>query len=366
MKDLSRLTIDEKVGQLFFLGFTGYEPDAEVRSRLDTIRPGGFILSQRNIDSFDQLNRLTREFVEGRDVPAFVGIHQEGGPNDRLKQLFAPLPALSEVATGGATQVRFFARVLASELEALGIDTLFGPVLDLATPGSILQSRTLASTSGEVTRLGTAFVEEFRERGILTCAKHFPGLGGAQRDPHFAIPRIDKPKKALLQEDILPFLNLIDDVPMMMVGHGHYPSLAEERPAPACLSTRIVDGLLRRKLGFTGLIVTDDMTMGAVTSMGLTPDLFLEAFEAGNDLLLFSQTTPLVEQAFRALVVAVKKSAALRSRLDESVGRILALKQQRRLPSPHRPQIRARVIRQIDRITQSLQRQTRLANAARP
>ena len=355
MKHLGRLTLEEKAGQLFFVGFQGHAPDANTRAMLDLVQPGGIVLSQRNIENFDQLHELTRQFVEGPAIPALVGICQEGGSMDRLKQVFAPLPSLRDVAGAGVTQVRLLARVIATELEAAGFNTSFTPVLDLERPDSVMKLRSIASNAADVSRLAAAFCEEFADKGILACPKHFPGLGSARLDPHFRLPRIDTPKRQLFQEDILPFLDLIDDVPMMMIGHAYYPALMDERPMPASLSPRIVDGLLRKKLGFQGVIITDDLTMGAVNSMGLTPDLFLRAFEAGNDMLLFSQSTPLVEQAFRTITRACRKSAALRARLDQSVERILAIK--RRIPaaSPrYRSELRTRVLRQIDRLNKNI------------
>ena len=106
--------------------------------------------------------------------------------------------------------------------------------------------------------------------------------GGARLDPHFVLPKVDRPKRQLLQEDILPFLSLIDSVAMMMVSHAHYPAFGDDRPLPASLSSRVVEGMLRKKLGFEGIVITDDLTMGAITGMGLTPDVFLAAFEAGT------------------------------------------------------------------------------------
>ena len=366
MKDFRRLTLEEKVGQLFFLGFPGYGPDANTRALLDLIQPGGIVLAQRNIANFDQLYRLTSRFVEGWAIPALVGIAQEGGPVDRLKQVFAPIPSMREAAEGGITQVRLFARIVASELEAAGFNTSFAPVLDLDTPDSVMRDRTLSADPHEVSRLAAAFCQEISQRGILVCPKHFPGLGAARMDPHFGLPKIDRPKRQLLQEDVLPFMDLLDDVPMMMAGHAHYPALMEERPMPASLSPRVIDGLLRRKLGFQGVIVTDDFTMGAVNSMGLTPELFLNGFEAGNDMLMFSQSTPLVEQAFRTICRAVRRSAALGARLDQSIERILLLK--RRIPfTPvrYRAQMRARILRQIARLGKSIEIQRR-SDAAFP
>src|SRR5688572_4470746 len=290
MKDLSRFSLEEKAGQLFFLGFRGFEPDAEARAVLESVRPGGIVVSQRNIASFDQINKLTSSFVEARDVPPLIATHQEGGAADRLKQLFSPMPSLADIADTGLTSTRIAARVIASELESIGVSVNFAPCLDLRT-GPVLRERTFAATPGTVMRFASAFLEEFDGRSVFLCPGHFPGLGSADRDAHFVLPRIDKPKKLLLMEDVVPFANLAPKLRMMMVGHGHYPALSGDRPLPASLSPKIVDGLLRRKLGFNGVIVTDDLTMGAVTSMGLTPELFLKAFEAGNDMLLFSEAT---------------------------------------------------------------------------
>jgi beta-N-acetylhexosaminidase len=351
MKDPGRLTLEEKVGQLFFLGFAGPEPARETREILNTIRPGGIVLSQRNLETFEQTIRLTAGFSEDRDMPAFVAAHQEGGAADRLKHLFAPLPSLGEAASGGTLQLRQAARIIGAELAAAGFNTLFGPLLDLAVPGSILRDRALAGTPASVTRLGRAFVEEVTEHGIFACPKHFPGMGSAQRDSHFELPHIDKPRKQLLVEDVPPFVNLFDAVSMIMVGHAHYPTLGEAKATPACLSPRIVDGLLRRKLGYTGIILTDDMTMGAVSSLGLKAGRFLEAFEAGNDMMVFSQTTPLVEEGFQTIVREAKKSVALRARIDTSVQRIVSQKFRIQPAIQNRAYARTRVLRHIEKLT---------------
>jgi len=364
MKEFQRLTLEEKVGQLFWLGFQGPAPDASARKALDVIHPGGFVLSQRNIESFDQICALTQSLAAGNGVRALVGIGQEGGAADRLKQLFAPLPSVQEMASEGVTSLRTLARIIASELEALGFNTALSPVLDLHSANSVMRDRTLSANPGEVTNLGKAFVFELGERGLLSCAKHFPGMGAALMDPHFVLPRIHKSRKSILLDDALPFLNLIDEVPMMMVGHACYPGLgsglADEKPLPASLSARVVGGLLRRKFGFEGVIVTDDLTLGAVHTVGLTSDIFLQAFEAGNDMMMFSQITPLVEHGFQSMVRAARRSEALRERIDASVERIVAMK--RRIPaSPvrYRAQMRNRIVRQIEKL--SLSRRERVA-----
>src|SRR5678816_3427681 len=130
MKDIDRLTLEEKIGQLFWLGFQGPSLDTATRGLVETIRPGGYILSQRNIESFDQVCGLIRNLKESLSPPALLGIHHEGGAADRLKQMFAPLPAMRDVALEGVAPVRALARIMAMQLELCGFNTGFSPVLD--------------------------------------------------------------------------------------------------------------------------------------------------------------------------------------------------------------------------------------------
>jgi beta-N-acetylhexosaminidase len=288
-------------------------------------------------------------------LPAFVTIDHEGGRVDRLKQIFAPIPSMAELASIGMAPLRLGARVIAAELEATGFNLSFAPVVDLRYPGSVLAERCLAEEPSDVSRFGNAFVEELSKRGIMTCAKHFPGLGAATADTHFALPFIDRSKRQLQQADIVPFVSLFNQMAMVMIAHAHYPALGDERSVPASLSPRVIEGFLRKKLGYLGVVITDDLTMGAVTSIGLTPELFLRAFEAGNDLLLFSQTTPLVEKAFNVILSAARNSAVLRRRVDASIERVLSLKSQIEfVPLRYRAHLRSRITRQIEKLRRSV------------
>jgi beta-N-acetylhexosaminidase len=354
MKDLL-LTLEQKIGQLFILGFQGYEPDAEARALLDRIRPGGFLLYQRNIESFDQIYELTGRLRDLCPIAPFIAIDHEGGRVDRLKHIFTTMPSIAELSRGGITPLRTGARIIAAELEASGINLNLGPVVDLHVQGAIMADRCLGATPEVVARLAAAFIEELSKRGILTCTKHFPGLGRASLDAHFALPRIDITKRQLQQEDAIPFVKLFNHADMIMISHAHYSGLGEDRLIPASISPRVVSGFLRKKLGYGGLTITDDLTMGAVTSIGLTPELFLQAFEAGNDLLLFTQTTPLVERAFRTILTAARKSETVRRRVDDSVQRILEVKEDIRfVPLRYRAHLKSRITRQIERLRKSV------------
>src|SRR5262245_24776048 len=179
------LTLEQKIGQLFVLGFQGPEPDAETRALLDTIQPGGFLLYQRNIESFDQVYSLNCELREMSAIPPLVAIDHEGGRVDRLKHIFTMMPSMAELAGTGLAQVRLGARIIAAELEATGFNLDLAPVVDLRSSQSIVAERCLSEDSTEVSRFAAAFVEELSRRSIFTCAKHFPGLSGATVDPHF-------------------------------------------------------------------------------------------------------------------------------------------------------------------------------------
>jgi beta-N-acetylhexosaminidase len=267
MRD-SLLTLDQKVGQLFVLGFTGPHPDAEARALLDAIQPGGYLLYQRNIENFEQIYELTNHLRETSMISPLLAVDHEGGRVDRLKHIFSMMPSMAELAESGIAHLRAGARIIAAELDATGFNLNFAPVADIQRPGSIMADRCLSADPTEVARLAAAFSEELSRRRILTSAKHFPGLGSAQVDPHFSLPRIDGTKRQLMLEDALPFVKLFEHVDMLMISHGNYSALADEKPIPASLSTRVVDGLLRKKLGYKGLTITDDLTMGAITASG--------------------------------------------------------------------------------------------------
>src|SRR5438128_11061697 len=167
MKDSRRLTLEEKIGQLFVVGFQGYEPDSETRAVLDVFPPGGFRLRQRNIESFDQIYDLTSRLREMFPIPPLLAIDHEGGRVDRLKHIFAPIPSMPELAGAGMAQLRLGARIIAAELESTGFNLGFAPVVDLHLPQSIMAERCLAADPAEVVRLASAFIDESSRRGIF-------------------------------------------------------------------------------------------------------------------------------------------------------------------------------------------------------
>lgn len=361
MREFDHLTLPERVGQLFLLGFQGPTPDVETLELFERIQPAGFVFSQRNIDGLDQIFDLTASLRNRCRTAPLLAIEQEGGAVDRLKRAIAAMPSLGDLADAGTPFVRTGARLLAAELIAAGMNTALSPILDLGLAGSICRARSLASGPREVIRLARIQLGEFHRRGLLCCGSHFPGLGGSRVDPHFSLPRIQRSRREVLEEDVAPFRALAGDLDMIRVSHGHYPTLGDIRPLPASLSARVVGRLLRDEIGFAGVIMTDDLTLGAITSRGLTAGTFSDAIRAGNDLLFFSQTTPLVEEAFELVVRIASEEAGFRRRVESSSARILRMKRKLALTvPPNRTRARSRLVRQIERLHNSISRVERI------
>jgi beta-N-acetylhexosaminidase len=355
MKGLARLTTEERVGQLFFLGFQGAALDRDTIRTLDKVRPGGIVSLQRNIESLDQIYELNAELWKRAETPPFLAIGQEGGIVDRLKHVLTPIPSVADLADLGLGSVRSGARLIAAELVAAGFNTNLFPILDLGLADSIVRERCLGAAPAVVVRTARAVLDEFARKGIVSCGAHFPGLGGAGQDPHFVLPRVGRTRRQILSEDVVPFAELAGQLDMIMISNAHYPSLGDIRPLPASLSRRVIRRVLRETVGFQGITLTSDLTMGAITATGLTPDTFLDAIRAGNDMVLFSQTTPLVQEAFDRIVHAARTDRALLVRIDESVERVLAVKRKLEFaPLRNRARVKSRLVRQIERLKSSI------------
>lgn len=352
MKESLHNSVEAKVGQLLFVGFQGTALSAETREIVERLQPGGFLLFGRNLETLDQTCELNATLWHlSRRVP-FLAIDQEGGLVDRLKQLFAPIPSFPAAASHGIRAVRGLARVVASEMEAAGFNTDFAPVADLDLDGAAVRHRASASDPLDVGRYCYAFLDELKRRGLCGCLKHFPGLGAAAVDPHFRLPRVTRNRQTLFEADLIPYLMALSEAAFVMVAHAHYPEI-DEHTVPASLSSRVIEKILRKKLGFDGIAITDDLTMGAVTALGLKPETFLEAIAAGNDMVLFTQVTPLLSAGAELLIREARRSPAFARRVDEAYTRVLSRKAQlSRNPPVHRPQNRARVLRQIERLWQ--------------
>lgn len=334
-EQLAAMTVEEKVGQLLIGGFEGTEIGDQATRLVQEYQVGGLILYGRNITGAGQLVTLTNglKALNGDGIPLFLSIDQEGGGVDRMPPEVRRTPGAYCVGqTGSVPAAQSYGDVLAAECAAFGLNLDFAPVLDVwSNPGNtVIGQRAFSADARTVAGLGPAAARRMMDQGIIPAVKHFPGHGDTAVDSHVGLPVVDKSPEELEETELIPFRAAIQSagtdgqVPAVMVAHILLTQLDPKRPAS--LSPAVVTGLLRDELGFAGAVLTDDLTMGAVTqSYGLGEAAVL-AVEAGCDILLVCHGQDSVPAVRTALLEAVASGRITAERLDESVYRILRLK----------------------------------------
>ena len=334
-EQLAAMTVEEKVGQLLIGGFEGTEIGDQATRLVQEYQVGGLILYGRNIAGAGQLVTLTNglKALNGDGIPLFLSIDQEGGGVDRMPPEVRRTPGAYCVGqTGSVPAAQSYGDVLAAECAAFGLNLDFAPVLDVwSNPGNtVIGQRAFSADARTVAGLGPAAARRMMDQGVIPVVKHFPGHGDTAVDSHVGLPVVDKSPEELEETELIPFRAAIQSagtdgqVPAVMVAHILLTQLDPERPAS--LSPAVVTGLLREELGFAGAVLTDDLTMGAVTqSYGLGEAAVL-AVEAGCDILLVCHGQDSVPAVRTALLEAVASGRITAERLDESVYRILRLK----------------------------------------
>lgn len=326
---VNSMSIDQMVGQLLMVGFSGTEPDYYISRMINLRHIGGIVLFGRNIENIEQLaklnNDLQRMSVDNNGLPLFIAIDQEGGEVDRLKGHITSFPAPPDLGKIEPDLVKTAAAGVAKELKAVGINVNLAPVIDLAFASGIMKNRSFGSEPDQVSEKGIAVVNGHRSGGVISCVKHFPGLGRAMNDPHLAPVNIEFDLAEALEFDLYPFSQSIQNhVEMIMVSHAVYPALDKENPAT--MSPTIQQTLLRKTLGYRGLILTDDLEMGAVTTTDTIGNSAVKAIKAGADIVLICHTPAKQKEAYDAIVAAVNKGEISTERLRSCVERVVALK----------------------------------------
>ncbi|HXV77902.1 MAG TPA: glycoside hydrolase family 3 N-terminal domain-containing protein [Candidatus Polarisedimenticolaceae bacterium] len=297
-----------------------------VGQRIEALDPAGVILFGRNLVSAERTREMLGRIAERLTRPPLLAIDQEGGRVSRLERWIGPTVAARSLAALDESAARGFGEATGRALRWLGLNLDFAPVVDLsavdATNG--IGDRSFGTDPRLVTRMARAFLGGLQGAGVAGCLKHFPGLGHTAIDSHDALPTVRRPLERLREEDLLPYRELGDLPASVMVGHGHYPAFDGETPLPATLSPAIVGGELRGRLGFGGLVVSDDMEMGAVAGRDGEGAAAVAAVRAGCDLLLYCSDLDRAETAARALAAAARADDELGDRLlraSERVGR---------------------------------------------
>ena len=321
-------SISGQIGQLLIVGFDGTEISPRLRSLLTRLQPAGVILFARNITSGEQTHRLLNECRACVATPLFTCVDMEGGKVDRFRDVIGPAPSAADVfATGDHKAFRKHGRIIGESCRALGFNTDLAPVVDLAfaTSRNVMSSRAVSADPEEATTYAREFLAGLRSASVLGAIKHFPGLGEANLDTHLELPSVTKSWKKLWDADIAPYRALRRESPLVLVGHAAYPEVTHDR-TPASLSNKWISEVLRKKIGYRGLVVSDDLEMGGVLQATPIEQAAVEHIRAGGDLCLICHIEEHVTRSYQALVKEVDRDNKFARRAKESVGRVLALK----------------------------------------
>ncbi|MCP4683423.1 MAG: beta-N-acetylhexosaminidase [Desulfobacterales bacterium] len=321
--------LDTTIGRLFMAGMPGTQLDSDTEKLIRDYCLSGIILFSRNIEDPLQLARLCSDLqetaIKHHGIPLFLAIDQEGGRVSRFKAPFTLFPGNTAIgddpeARDKATE---FARITAREMTLVGLNMNLAPVVDVrrGEPEKHLRGRTFSDDPEKVASLGRTVIKMLQQNGVPATAKHFPGLGKATMDPHHDLPTIHMPLREIEEINLPPFIAAIaEGVSAVMTSHAVYPSLDPDYPST--LSHKTLQGLLREKLGFKGLIITDDLEMGAVAKKWGIPGSAVASFEAGADLLLICENQDMVLESLNELKGRLLRGEISLERLRQSLDRI--------------------------------------------
>lgn len=341
-QNLSVLPLEQQVGQLLYIGLPGTDFDESARTIVSEVTPGGVIIFGRNVSTPGQLRQLLEDVRAASPVTPLLGIDQEGGLVDRLRRVCTPMPAARTIRQhGDLAGARELGRITGETLRLFGFNMNFAPVMSIMTDdrdllSNGLYSRSFGRSPGEVLGYAMVYLRGLQGTGCLGCLKHFPGIGAGEVDSHHEMPVIKLTHDDLIAQDLAPYIELFqrDDnmVHAVMVSHGGFPNIdvqngeAGGRLIPASINPQIVTHLLRDELGYEGLVVTDDLEMGAIARHSEIEEVVLRAVEAGEDMLLICARPDLIRRGHRALLEAARSGRLTRERLEQSLRRIAEFK----------------------------------------
>lgn len=347
------ISLDEKIGQMIFSGVNGTKMTAETKNIIKSYHVGGIILFGNNIKGIAQtvnfMNELKTANVEN-PYPLLLGVDEEGGSVTRMPKGMKSLPSSSSIGALNDPDVSFnVGTILGMQLKGLGFNLDFAPVLDVnSNPNNpIIGDRSFGDNSNIVTRLGIQTMKGIQNEGVISVMKHFPGHGDTGVDSHFELPEVNKSYQNLSELELVPFKKAISEgADVSMVAHILLPKIDETYPAS--MSKQVIIHILRDDYNFNGIVITDDLTMEAITDHFNVADAAVQSVKAGADLLLVAHDPNLIAKVFENLKAAVESGEISEDRIDESVERIRNLKMKyelsdERTPIPNVKRINAKV-----------------------
>lgn len=325
------MTLDEKIGQMVMSGVDGYTISDTTLKLINDYHVGGFIILGGNVKDANQLLQLVNSLktANSSSIPMFLSVDQEGGRVDRMPPEIKRLP--TNEAVGGVNNSGFSYKlggIIADELNAFGFNMDFAPVLDINSnpKNPVIGDRSFGANPDIVTKLGIQTMKGIESGNIISVVKHFPGHGDTSVDSHVGLPLVNNDMERLKSFELIPFGQAIDEnVDAVMVAHILLPKI--DPKYPSSMSKKIITDTLRGDLSFGGVVITDDMTMGAITKNYNIGDAAVTSVNAGSDIVLVCHGYDEEVSVIDALKKAVQDGTISEERIDQSVYRILKLKQ---------------------------------------
>ncbi len=322
---MNQMTIEEKIGQMLIIYDTHEEVDDELKRFINDIKPSGFIINQSNITTFAKTKKYIADLKNNSEIPLIISIDQEGGKVQRLQDLedkkATNIPSMFDLGKTNDVNLAYeVGKVLALDMRTLGINVVNAPVCDVFSNSNnrVIGTRSFGSNPNLVSKMCVSLGSGLEDNGIIATYKHFPGHGDTETDSHTSLPIINKTYEEMLKNELLPFKEVIaNDAKIIMIGHIAFPSLTNNN-VPATLSKTIITDLLKNKLGYKGIVITDALNMKALTDNYSDKEIYIKSIEAGVDILLMPNDA-------KEAINIIKKNIEV-SRIDESVRKILIFK----------------------------------------
>ena len=327
---LENMTLDEKIAQMLVVYYVGSNYDDTLKSVITEVKPGGFILMENNITTYENTLNLVKSMQKDSEIPMLITIDNEGGNVQRFTNIsdleVSDVPAMYNVGLKNDKNLAYnIGKLMALELRTIGVNVDFAPVLDVfSNPNNkVIGNRAFSSDANIVSTLGLSVGKGLEDNKVMACYKHFPGHGNTDVDSHYDMPVINKSLEELYDEELIPFKNAIDNgASMIMIGHINMPKISND-DKPASLSYEIVTNLLKNELNYKGLVITDALNMGALKNTYTDKEIYVHAINAGVDLLLMPNGS---RNAIKYIKEAIDSNDVKVSQIDESVKKILTYK----------------------------------------
>lgn len=328
---LNSMTVKEKIGQLVLVGIEGTALDNTSRRLLEDYHVGGFIFFKDNIESVQQSVKLFNDLKEANEanpVPLWLSIDEEGGRVTRFPDEYVKLPSSGKIGrSDDLTLTKQVGGLIAQKVSGLGINMVFAPVLDIdSNPNNpVIGDRSFGTTAETVSAQGIASMKGIQENGVVPVVKHFPGHGDTSVDSHLGLPVVDHDLKRLHELELVPFQQAIaEGADVVMVAHLLMKSIDPD--TPSSYSKPVINDLLREEMGFKGVVITDDMTMGAISGSTDVGEASVKSIVAGSNIVLIGHEYALEEAVIQALTEAVDSGVIPEEMLNDRVRATLELK----------------------------------------